>query len=319
MKRAFAAIGKRNKRKGEQRNVKKKNGIWMSIILTALLLTFGMSSALGGGTPTRSERLDLTAITSTEDHLADEGWKWEPSNEGGTLTLRNFYQKCGHDNDGMILAKGKITLVLEGENVMETTSERYLPLITSPYAENIDWTVRESEAGGSLTLKMPESVSDKSYYPYAFFANAFVVESGTIHSEMVLCFASTFEMNGGDITIDKNTGIYAAIQTIAGGVNLNGGKLTIRNAVCGVAAREQKTYVITLDGTEVDIQASAVGLSGKAVLLKSGKAVVVGGTRATNVAADASGYRGTGILVGATDEKGADPRRYDPSQYTAYK
>lgn len=157
---------------------------------------------------------------------------------------------------------------------METTSERYLPLITSPYAENIDWTVRESEAGGSLTLKMPESVSDKSYYPYAFFANAFVVESGTIHSEMVLCFASTFEMNGGDITIDKNTGIYAAIQTIAGGVNLNGGKLTIRNAVCGVAAREQKTYVITLDGTEVDIQASAVGLSGKAVLLKSGKAVV---------------------------------------------
>ena len=136
---------------------------------------------------------------------------------------------------------------------------------------------------------------------------------------MVLCFASTFEMNGGDITIDKNTGIYAAIQTIAGGVNLNGGKLTIRNAVCGVAAREQKTYVITLDGTEVDIQAAVVGLSGKAVLLKSGKAVVVGGTRATNVAADASGYRGTGILVGATDEKGADPRRYDPSQYTAYK
>lgn len=45
---AFAAIGKRNKRKGEQRNVKKKNGTWMSIILTALLLTFGMSSALGG-------------------------------------------------------------------------------------------------------------------------------------------------------------------------------------------------------------------------------------------------------------------------------
>lgn len=239
--------------------------------------------------------------------------------EGGILTLRNFYQKCQHNNRGMISVKGKITLVLEGENVLETTSNLYQPLVTFPNGENADWTIRESEAGGSLTLKMPEGVGEQRYYPYGFFADHFVVESGTIHSEMVLCFASTFEMKGGNVTIDKNTGIYAGIQTLLGDVNLNGGKLTVRNAVCGVAAKSQEAYTITVDGAELDIQATVVGLSGKAILFKSGKAVVIGGTRATNVAADASGYQGPGFLVGSVDEKGLAPRRYDVSQYKTYK
>ena len=166
---------------------------------------------------------------------------------------------------------------------------------------------------------MPEGVGEQKHYPYGFFADHFVVESGTIHSEMVLCFAMTFEMNGGNVTIDKNTGIYACIQTLLGDVNLNGGKLTIRNAVCGVAAKNQEAYTITVDGAELDIQATVVGLSGKAILFKSGKAVVIGGTRATNVAADASGYQGPGFLVGSVDEKGLAPRRYDVSQYKTYK
>ena len=298
----------------------KKNTLWVYAMLTALLLVlFGIPSALAAGTPTRTENLDLTALTVPEDHLADEGWKWEPTQEGGILTLRNFYQKCQHNNSGMISVKGKITLVLEGENVLETTSNLYQPLVTSPNGENADWTIRESEAGGSLTLKMPEGVGTQKYYPYGFFADHFVVESGTIHSEMVLCFANTFEMKGGNVTIDKNTGIYAAIQTLLGDVNLNGGKLTVRNAVCGVAAKSQEAYTITVDGAELDIQATVVGLSGKAILFQSGKAVVIGGTRATNVAADASGYQGPGFLVGSVDEKGMAPRRYDVSQYKTYK
>ena len=64
----------------------------------------------------------------------------------------------------MISVKGKITLVLEGENVLETTSNLYQPLVTSPNGENADWTIRESEAGGSLTLKMPEGVGTQTYY-----------------------------------------------------------------------------------------------------------------------------------------------------------
>lgn len=132
----------------------KKNTLWVYAMLTALLLVlFGIPSALAAGTPTRTENLNLTALTATEDHLADEGWKWEPTQEGGILTLRNFYQKCQHNNSGMISVKGKITLVLEGENVLETTSNLYQPLVTSPNGENADWTIRESEAGGSLTLK----------------------------------------------------------------------------------------------------------------------------------------------------------------------
>ena len=97
----------------------KKNTLWVYAMLTALLLVlFGIPSALAAGTPTRTEKLDLTALTVPEDHLADEGWKWEPTQEGGILTLRNFYQKCQHNNSGMISVKGKITLVLEGENVL---------------------------------------------------------------------------------------------------------------------------------------------------------------------------------------------------------
>ena len=114
----------------------KKNTLWVYAMLTALLLVlFGIPSALAAGTPTRTEKLDLTALTVPEDHLADEGWKWEPTQEGGILTLRNFYQKCQHNNSGMISVKGKITLVLEGENVLETTSNLYQPLV-SPNGEN---------------------------------------------------------------------------------------------------------------------------------------------------------------------------------------
>ena len=92
----------------------KKNTLWVYAMLTALLLVlFEIPSALAAGTPTRTENLDLTALTVPEDHLADEGWKWEPTQEGGILTLRNFYQKCQHNNSGMISVKGKITLVLE--------------------------------------------------------------------------------------------------------------------------------------------------------------------------------------------------------------
>lgn len=152
----------------------KKNTLWVYAMLTALLLVlFGIPSALAAGTPTRTEKLDLTALTVPEDHLADEGWKWEPTQEGGILTLRNFYQKCQHNNRGMISVKGKITLVLEGENVLETTSNLYQPLVTFPNGENADWTIRESEAGGSLTLKMPGGGRDADILSLRFFCGSF--------------------------------------------------------------------------------------------------------------------------------------------------
>ena len=51
----------------------KKNTLWVYAMLTALLLVlFGIPSALAAGTPTRTEKLDLTALTVPEDHLADE-------------------------------------------------------------------------------------------------------------------------------------------------------------------------------------------------------------------------------------------------------
>ena len=40
--------------------------------------------------------MDLTTMTATADHLSNEGWKWEPTADGGTLTLRAEIPALSH-------------------------------------------------------------------------------------------------------------------------------------------------------------------------------------------------------------------------------
>ena len=91
--------------------------------ITALLLTLAMLLALAvtasadEATPTRTENLNLSAYTEVTDMLDTEGWKYEPGQNGGTLTLRDFYLKGAHNADGfsgLLTGEGTVTIVLEG-------------------------------------------------------------------------------------------------------------------------------------------------------------------------------------------------------------
>ena len=253
----------------------------MVLAVTAAMLLGTTLAHAAGETPTRTSALDLRTMTTAEDHLADEGWKWEPTQDGGTLTLRNFYQQGVHDHHGLIQAKGNITLLLEGNNVLETTSDLYWPLLEG---DDVKWTVREGASGGKLTLKMPSSTNRN--LPYGFFGKKLTILSGDIHAEMVLAFPEVFEMSGGSVTVDKGTGHYAAIQSLMGDVTLTGGKVQITGSVCGIASKNVITSDgkgdILIDGADVKIDATVVALSGEKIQYKNGSLDIAGGTRAAN-------------------------------------
>lgn len=201
------------------------------------------------------EPLDLTNLIAAEDHLSDEGWKWEPTEDGGTLTLRNFYLRCDPTATcyALVVAKGNIDIVLEGENIVERATISYRPLLNG--IDNANWTVRETKNGGKLELKMPASTATS--LPYGFAGAKLTIESGSIHSRMVLAFVDNFEMKGGSVLIDGGTGKHAAIQTLNGSAVLTGGKVTITGSVCGIAAFNINTPgKIEIDGADVTIDAA---------------------------------------------------------------
>ena len=147
----------------------RKKGVWICVMLAAMLLTLcgGCVPAYAAGTVTRTTEMDLTTMTTTADHLSSEGWKWEPTADGGTLTLRGFYMKADHATPyphALIQGKGNVVIVLEGENVIETTSSWYWPLLSGD-GKTVNWTIREGEKGSSLEFKMPESTA-KNHLPY---------------------------------------------------------------------------------------------------------------------------------------------------------
>ena len=99
----------------------RKNGVRICVMLVAMLLALcggGVSiPAYAAGTVTRTTRIDLSTMTTAVDHLSDEGWKWEPTADGGTLTLRDFYMEASLKEEyphALIRGKGNIVIVLEG-------------------------------------------------------------------------------------------------------------------------------------------------------------------------------------------------------------
>ena len=153
-------------------------------------------------------------MTTTADHLSNEGWKWEPTADGGTLTLRGFHMKADHATPyphALIQGKGNVVIVLEGENVIETTSSWYWPLLSGD-GKTVNWTIREGEKGSSLEFKMPESTA-KNHLPYGMAGEKVTIESGTIRAKMILSMSDSFEMTGGTVIID-GTRSGAAIETL---------------------------------------------------------------------------------------------------------
>ncbi|MFR2020428.1 MAG: hypothetical protein ACLS6G_07980 [Christensenellales bacterium] len=186
---------------------------------------------------TRTTEMDLTTMTATADHLSNEGWKWEPTADGGTLTLRGFYMKADHATPyphALIQGKGNVVIVLEGKNVIETTSSWYWPLLSGD-GKTVNWTIREGEKGSSLEFKMPESTA-KNHLPYGMAGEKVTIESGTIRAKMILSMSDSFEMTGGTVIID-GTRSGAAIETMKDDAIFTGGKLKITGGGYGISAR----------------------------------------------------------------------------------
>lgn len=83
------------------------------------------------GTPTRTKSLDLSNMPTT-DKTSTEGWSWDAEN--GTPTLTDCYIQSSTLAAGVPILKfpigKKITIILNGDNVLETTSDYFAPMIS---------------------------------------------------------------------------------------------------------------------------------------------------------------------------------------------
>mgnify|MGYP003364523165 CR=1 FL=1 len=227
-------------------------------------------------------------MTATADHLSNEGWKWEPTADGGTLTLRGFYMKADHATPyphALIQGKGNVVIVLEGKNVIETTSSWYWPLLSGD-GKTVNWTIREGEKGSSLEFKMPESTA-KNHLPYGMAGEKVTIESGTIRAKMILSMSDSFEMTGGTVIID-GTRSGAAIETMKDDAIFTGGKLKITEGDYGISARCMDNWPpekrkIVIDGADVEIKSGVCALIGNPILYLNGNLNISGGTRAVRM------------------------------------
>lgn len=303
-------------------NRMRKNGVWICVMLVAMLLTLcgGSVPAYAAGTVTRTTRIDLSTMTTAEDHLSNEGWKWEPTADGGTLTLRDFYMMASLKEEyphALIRGKGNIVIVLEGENVIETTLSLYWPLLSGD-RKTVNWTIREGEKSGSLEFKMPEPESTEVYLlPYGMSGEKVTIESGTIRAEMVLSMSDSFEMTGGTVIID-GTRSGAAIETMKDDAILTGGKLKITGGGYGISARcvdnwPYEKRKIVIDGADVEIKSDVCALIGNPILYLNGNLNISGGTRAANSPIQTT-INGTGDKA-----DGSKNVPYDPNKNKEFK
>ena len=298
----------------------RKNGVRICVMLVAMLLALcggGVSiPAYAAGTVTRTTRIDLSTMTTAVDHLSDEGWKWEPTADGGTLTLRDFYMEASLKEEyphALIRGKGNIVIVLEGENVIETTSSWYWPLLSGD-GKTVNWTIREGEKSGSLEFKMPEPESTEVYLlPYGMSGEKVTIESGTIRAEMELSMSDSFEMTGGTVIIDDGTRSRPAIETMKDDAILTGGKLKITGSGYGIVAQcvdnlPYEKRKIVIDGADVEIKSEVCALIGNPILYLNGNLNISGGTRAAYVPIQTT-INGTGNKADGSKNVPYDPNK----------
>ena len=300
----------------------RKNGVWICVMLVAMLLALcgGSVPAYAAGTVTRTTEMDLTTMTATEDHLSSEGWKWEPTADGGTLTLRGFYMKADHATPyphALIQGKGNVVIVLEGENVIETTSSWYWPLLSGD-GKTVNWTIREGEKSGSLEFKMPESTAKN--LPYGMAGEKVTIESGTIRAKMILSMSDSFEMTGGTVIID-GTRSGAAIETMKDDAILTGGKLKITGGGYGISARCMDNWPyekrkIVIDGADVEIKSDVCALIGNPILYLNGNLNISGGTRAASSPIQTT-INGNGDKAGESENVSYDPNKNN--EFTSFE
>ncbi|MDO4173139.1 MAG: S-layer homology domain-containing protein [Eubacteriales bacterium] len=249
-----------------------KKRLWsflLALTMCVTLLPVSVGAVETTRTPTRTTTLDLTAYTETTDMLDSEGWKWEPTDNGGTLTLRNCYLQS--DTPQMLQFNGNdtITIVLEGENILETTSNSFNAAITSKNSTSaMNFIIREGEGGGSLDLVCSAEIESGKSGPYAFAGNSITMQSGTVTCNMNFCTISgDVTMNGGSLSIDNTAETNGdGIYTNAGSVTINGGTLYIKASrvgigTVGVNVDSSVARNVTINDGDVTIEAGVMGIT----------------------------------------------------------
>ena len=235
---------------------------FLSVILAVCMVVCmvpAVAFAEESPTPTRTSSLRLPDYTEVTDKLEDEGWKWEPTADGGVLTLRDCYIQTSSLYVLRFAKDSNVTIILEGENTLETTSTTLGSMIGDTAASSsINLVIKEGEEGGSLNI-----VGSQSQNPYGIAGKSIKIESGTITSNVNFCTINgDFIMDNGSLVIDTDSdGIY----TNRGNVTINNGYLDITSGnvglyIPGLAGKESETRNVTINGGTVKIDAAVSGI-----------------------------------------------------------
>ena len=265
-------------------------------LLLSLLILIGLvpttAFAAGGEKILESNKqLDISALTEATDKLDEEGWKWEPSETGGVLTLKNCHIICSQSNSSVLgLPGGNVTIRLEGNNTLETTANEYNPMIAKTWGapgEDLNLTI-EGASGGKLNI-LRQNTNQTTRNPYGIAARSLTITSGEIYTNVNgLCIVPEFSMHGGSVTVDAANQTDAQGIHATGGVDITGGVVNIQAGsrgihVPGTFDGGDKTIAIT--GGTVTVSAE-LGLLGANILINTTGSVDITGSAAGIVLAE---------------------------------
>ncbi|MFR1114673.1 MAG: hypothetical protein ACLSEX_15445, partial [Blautia sp.] len=212
-----------------------------------------------GEVPTRTEMLDTVGMPAT-DMLDTEGWKWEPSEDGGTLTLKDCYIQSSSTQT--LMMEKKIHLVLYGENTLETTSTSFAAMISNTSHTNrnaIELTVSAGDESGSLNL-VCATPSTTGNNPYGLAGKSLEIQSGNVYCNMNLCTISDdVIVKGGSLVVD-------CADTTSDGIYTNSGDVTISGGTVNVNAGREGIFV---PGINTDGQKESVNILGGDVTINA--------------------------------------------------
>lgn len=201
-----------------------------------------------------TQRTETLALGESSESNSNEGWEWvaDATAQKGTLTLTD----CHITADKKLLTvppQWETTIVLKGENVLESTNATYyggLVVPSNSFDTDVRWII---EGDGSLEL------SAASPSAFGFSGQAVTIRSGTLVSSVTLCMIlNDLIMEDGSLTItamsaSNNDGIYSD----RGPVKLLGGQVNIRASQAGIRVPGigSGTQEVCISGADVTIDA----------------------------------------------------------------
>ena len=287
-------------------------------IITALCLCLYLlpGTVLAADTPTRTSALDLREGHFNPDEGASEGWNWEVTGEkSGTLTLTNCHIKADNANLIILPAYSAVTIILEGDNTLETTSNAWSGMVVFKDDENhsIENDAHSILQGsGSLEL-----IADSGSI-FGFSGEKLTIKSGTVTTQNAgLCvILGDFTLENGTVTIHQpqanESGIYVATEDVhilggeleieadigiwttgipntpSGCVNISGGTVSITSGTYGILVNrsdtnntDPKKQAFYMTGGSLDIKSGNLGLYAQTVNINGQDAVITAQSEAS--------------------------------------